>query len=255
MEYFILFIAIVYFTYEIRTIKEYITKKRNNHSYKLGLTILPNWIEIIKKISNDENLSFEKVLNDIKNIKKDLYRKNFTFTIFYNSLSGIEQIWSKYNTDFVNDLEIIGTLFSSDLDDSYPDSNLNNFITINPSYIGFPNVLPDNSLLEEEKIGEIPFDEIIDFFIKLDRNLSDSSMYQIKKFPKELEDQFKKYNIEYDSSASDDRRGLQDEPKKDLFDFKYLKENGIEIYKQRIRYHTFKNPYYSISFDIEFFNN
>jgi len=75
----------------------------------------------------------------------------------------------------------------------------------------------------------------------------------VKKFPDRLQQLFDKYQVKYDPWDYEDY-GCGGDPKKELSKSKWLEEEGIELYQQKMRSHTFKNPYFSITIRLKFFS-
>lgn len=232
-------------------------------SYKIRVNINIEWIEIIKKCFPDLK-DDEQAWNFVENLYKDqnlqlgegLFRKSFSFVEFYDGLSGMNQIWSDYDKTFLYDLEIRGFMFGGPftLYREFPNNNISNQFRIRPDYIGFRSILPDGDLMEEDKISQVPYCEIIYFLKQVYINLNlRSSMYGLKKFPHKLQDQFDKYNVKYENWDFEDY-GCGGDFNDKVIESKWLKENNVEVCEQRMKSHIFTTPYYSIGIQMEFFD-
>ncbi len=205
-------------------------------SFKVRISVDVKWIEIIKWCFPDlkdddqawnfiENLSKEPDLD----FKKDggLFREFFSFLEFCDGLSGMNQIWSEYHKTFRDDLEIRGYIFedSLKLHQRFPENKIGTNFCVRPDYIGFESNLPDGDLMEKDKISQIPFYDIINYFKQVHVN-PDWSKDSANKFPKALQDKLDKHGVQYETWTDD------------------LGLGG----------NRFATPYYSISIDMTFFD-
>lgn len=234
-------------------------------SYKVRVSIDIQWIEIIKKCFSDLK-SNEQAWDFVENLYKDsdlelnkeegLFQKSFSFVEFYDGLSGINRIWSDYHKTFLDDLEIRGDILggSFTLFRKFPENNIGKQFCIRPDYIGFRSILPDGDLMEEDKISQVPYYEIIDFLKQVHINLDfRSPMHGLKKFPHKLQDQFDKYHVKYENWNFEDH-GCGGDFNNKVIESKWLKENNVEISEQYMRSHIFTTPYYSIRIQMEIFD-
>jgi len=231
-------------------------------SYKVRVYINIEWLEIIKNCfpnlkTDEQTRDFVEDLYKDSNLKinktESLFQKSFSFVVFNDGLSGIHQIWSDHHKTFVDDLEVKGDVFSggflSALFNKFPENKIIRQFFISPEFIGFRSDLPDGYMMDEDKISQIPFFDIINFFKKVHKNIDFMlPMYAVKKFPQELQKKIDKYNVKYESYGSDDYFN------KELIESEWAKENNVEIYDQMIDSHLFSTPYYSLSIQIEIFD-
>jgi Ca2+/Na+ antiporter len=240
----------------------------SNSSYRLDITIEPNWNEIINKIAVQDINSINKKIDDIKhdiefNIEDDksLYEKSFIFKYFYDGISKMEQIWSEYDHAFVDDIEIEGNiLFTFNKIGIFNNDKFKNDIIVKgllldhylicPSYIGIED---DGFMLDQNILSTIPYSGIIKFLIELD-NYCDS-MNKIKIFPEKLSIEMEKNGVEYDvlekfnPFAIDKNEVLID------LDSDWKNKNKIQICDEIIDRHIFKTKYYNLFLKIEIFSS
>jgi hypothetical protein len=234
-------------------------------SYKVRVSINIQWIEIIKRCFPDLK-SNDQVWDFVENLYKDsdlelnkeegLLQKSFSFVEFIDGLSGINQIWSDYHKTFLDDLEIRGYIFGDSfaLFRKFPENKIGTQFRIRPDCIGFRSILPDGDLMEEDKISQIPYYDIINFLKQVYMNLDfRSPMYCVKKFPQKLRGQFDKYRVKYEIWDFEDH-GCSGDFNNKLIESKWLKENNMEICEQYMRSHIFTAPYYSIGIQMEIFD-
>jgi hypothetical protein len=239
-------------------------------SYQAGISVNPEWIKVIRWCF-PELKTDEEAWKFVENLQKDtelklnqesgLFQKNFGFVEFYDGVSGLNPIWSDHYKGFTGELEVWGHVFEEGdghekrMWDKFPDNRIRGAMVISPSFIGFRSNLPDGSMGDEDKISQFPYDSLINFFTEIQKNsgtlLGGESM--VKKFPDRLQQLFDKYQVKYDPWDYEDY-GCGGDPKKELSKSKWLEEEGIELYQQRMRSHTFKNPYFSITIRLKFFS-
>ena len=248
---------------DISEIKETLNKK----SFKLNISIVPNWHEIINIIAEQDITQFEKYFKEIKNDielniedDKSLYGKSFNFSYFYNGISKMEQIWSENYHTFVDDIEIQGNIYYSihnlkclSLDKYKFNKIVKNLMIdcyiIRPDYIGIRN---DIFILDNNKLSKIPFWEIIDFLLELDKN-NCYQMRKIKVFPYDLSKLMELNGVNYDVSEIPNPYGTDE--KEVLIDLEsdWVKKNGIQIFNRIIDSHVFKTKYYTLYLKMNIF--
>lgn len=254
-----------------RRVEEVLSLLNENLTYKLVLVISPDWQAVLEKLAKDANRDPEKFINEImrdEELKieegKGLFGKEFRFVCFYDGASGLEQIWSDYHGTFVDDIEVIGHIFEGkwlpwegEGYRKYKDNYISKYLVIKPHFIGFHTILPlIEDVAPDDKLAQMPFQEIISFFIDMYRHLRNTGlwvpMYGIKKFPRKLQEEFDKYKVEYDKSAYEDY-GTDIEFNERIIESEWAKKNGMEIYNQEMLSHRFTTPYYSIRIRMEVF--
>ncbi len=254
----------------IQTVAKYIDDKDGNKpaSYKIDFGITPNWYEIIKHFAKELKISekeFQKEILDNKKLGivegKGLFGKGFRFVYFHDAISGLEQIWSDYDKTFLDEMEIRGAMFASEERDllflernkvpkKFQDCKIFSPILITPSSIGFDTV---GLVGYSEKIQEFPFGKLIGFFKDLYKNIGLwGPMYKIKSFPKELEEEFKKYGVKYEDWDHEDY-GTSVEAKDDLIESEWAKKHGVELYDQKMRTQVFTTPFMTLRITMDFF--
>lgn len=237
-------------------------------SYKLDIILEPNWHEIITKLAKDNNTDAKKFIDEIKkdkklNIEEDkgLFGKRFRFVYFYDRVSHLEQIWSDHHKTFVDEIEIRGKIFESENyvvnwigNKKYKDNNIADTLVITPGYIGFNTVLPYGAVMDDDKLSIFPFREINEFFISLYKNIGWwGPMYKIKKFPKNLAQEFEKNKIKCEDWDPEYYIYGVD-AKEDLIESEWTKKNNIEVCDQKMRSQIFTSPFYTIRLRMEIFD-
>lgn len=239
-------------------------------SYQVGIYVEPEWIKVIqwcfpKLKTNEEAWKFVEGLKKDSELKLDeevgLFQRNFGFVEFYDGISGLNPTWSTHYKGFTDELEVWGHVFKNgegykkNLWDKFPDNRIRRAMVISPSFIGFRSDLPDGDMGDEDKISQFPYYSITNFFADVQKNSGTiwGGELMVKKFPKHIQEIFDKYEIKYDPWDYEDY-GCGVDPKKELAKSKWLEEKGIELYDQKMRSHTFKNPYFTITIRLKFFS-
>ncbi len=235
-------------------------------SYRLRVWIYPDWYEILKHLfpklrdTDEINKFVEEQLKKCSESKNSLVHKNFGFVEFYDGISGVTQIWSEMHKTFVDEMEIRGYIFDYDKwVDEYnkqkeekQEYKITDHFVIRPEFIGFHTILPDGEVLDNCKLATIPYSDIISFFVEArKRDIIGGEMKAVKTFPPKLAKKLKKSGVKYDiENYNYEDYGTGVEFKKD----KVIKfDDGAEFYNQKMKYHSFKTKYYSISIEIEIF--
>jgi hypothetical protein len=244
-------------------------------SYQVEISVEPEWVKVIRwcfpKIKTDEEAwEFVESLQkdpELKLVDKKtaLFKKHFGFVEFYDGVSGLNPVWSTHYKMFTNDLEVRGHVFENgenhkkDIWDKFPDNRIRKTMVISPSFLGFRSDLPNGDMGDDDKISQFPYYSVINFFADVQKNSETiwGGEHMVKKFPEELQQVFDKYQIKYDPWDYEDYGGRV-YPKKELAKLKrkskWLEEKGIELYDQKMRSHTFKNPYFTITIWLKFFS-
>ncbi len=239
-------------------------------SYQANICIEPNWIKIIRLCfpeikSGDEAWKFVEGLYKDRELKlkegEGLFQKNFNFIEFYDSVSGLNPIWSEDYKGFLDEPEIDGKMFHPRGTSRGPNGGklwdaIHRYIRISPFYIGFEAdiPMPDVGVLDKDKFFKFPYYEVTNFFTSVQKNYDafGGGELMVKTFPKKIQELFDKYEIKYDPWYYD---GYGDvEPNKKLVKSKWLEDNGIELYDQKMKSHTFRAQYCSITIRMKFFD-
>ena len=236
-------------------------------SYRARIWIYPDWYEIIKhlfpklKDTGEINKFVEEQLKRCSESKNSLVHKIFGFVEFYDGVSGMTQIWSETHKTFVDEMENRGYIFDYDKwvdeynkhrDKKEEKYKITDHLVIRPEFIGFHTILPDGEVLDDCKLGTIPYGEIISFFIEArKRDIIGGEMKAVKTFPPKLAEELKKNGAEYNiEDYNHEDYGCGGEFKKD----KVMKfDDGAEFYDQKMKYHSFKTKYDSVGIEIEIF--
>lgn len=254
---------------------------RSNYSYRLDVNVEPDWMAILEKIADENQIKLEPY---IKQMKKDLKiidgvglaGKRFSFTSFYNGLTNQELIWSEHLKTFVKDFEIFGRMFEnedhtawytslmSSMDENtikkYEDSPFGEPIKISPWGIGLeivdPHVGGIDVLGPKRIMSAIPFELLGTFFLRVGIETGGTN-WIVKKFPKKIEDELSKENIRYeawvDSPVDHSNNQSLIENKSEVLqtDSNWLKNSAIELFKERTDCHRFIGQYCAVSMSLE----
>jgi hypothetical protein len=235
-------------------------------SYQVDISIEPEWIKIIRwcfpKLKTDDETA-EFMASLWKDPKLEINRETsllcercFGFVEFYDGVSGLNPIWSTYYKGFIKNLEVRGDVLDEgpggiELRERFPDNFIGNGMVISPSVLGFlDNIVPGFEVEDRNKISQFPYESVINFFVDVQKNIGRDLM--VKKFPEKLQQTFDEYQIKYDPWDIEDW-GVGVKPDKNLEKSKWLEEKGIELYRQQMRGHSFKTPYFTIYITLKFF--
>ena len=147
-------------------------KSKELISYKLNISISPQWPEILKWCTQDFNYDVTEEIRKSFDIdyETSLFMHEFRFKSFNDAVSGMQMIWSDHYKTFVNDYEVSGKIFElknwgDDLDKKYDYHKRLCFpIDISPIRIGF--CTHEDWMSEEDTIAQMPFWEVINHFLK-----------------------------------------------------------------------------------------
>jgi hypothetical protein len=251
-------------------IPESSAKAGNALSYRASVYVCPDWFKLIRWCfpnleTDDEVIDFAQKLHDDAELKLDeelgMFQKEFRFVEFYDGVSGLNTIWSNEYKRFLDELEVSGRVFhegvgrTKSLATMFPDNPITRNIVVSPYFIGFRSNLPDGDMGDEDKPSQFPYRAVIDFFTNIQKYSETiwGGNLMVKKFSPYIQDQFDKFQVEYDPWDYEDY-GTGVEGSKELEKSRWLKKNGIELYKQKMRSHTFKTPYFTVTMALRFFS-
>lgn len=189
-------------------------------SYRLDISIEPNWYNLYKKLhSKKSEKEFEKlVAAKAKEAEKDsdstnLWHRRYIFTEYYDSASGLTQRFQRvicpngkqyfYPVEEFGD---IGYVFESDNDlgpDRKPEEDTLSikidessiYHDIFDKHIGGEKVFFD----EENRLFQFPLSDVFNFLFSLGMRFHDTERNMIIKWPEEIEKKFKECGIEYET--------------------------------------------------------
>ncbi len=201
-------------------------------SYQVAISVELEWKKVIRwcfpKLETDEEMwKFVESLQKDSELNLDqeagLFQRSFEFVEFYDSVSGLNPIWSTHRKIFTDDMEVWGYVFKNgekyktNIRDKFPDNRIRRMMVISPSFIGFRSDLPDGSMGDEDKITQFPYYSVINFFADVQQNSGTTwgGELMVKKFPEKLQQLFDKYQIKYDPWDYEDY-GCGGDPKKEL---------------------------------------
>jgi hypothetical protein len=240
-------------------------------SYEIYLILIPHWAKIFEEFSKRCKYSlevFEKVYEDKQlDIKhsKALWRKEFSFRIFNNEISGMKQIWSDHHKTFIDKIVASGDVFD-------PSHQLPDMINLKHEYIS--HEIPTGIECTPEKLSlkggppfhsgslaQIPYGRIQRLLLNLGKYSDGAAGCAIKQFPPGLKREMDENNVQYDNEPwihireNDNAQADKDFDKIDhhLNNEGWLKKEGIQLYQQKINWHAFHTPYYTVSVRFNFF--
>ena len=227
-------------------------------SYRLNVTVLPNWDAILEKLTVDNKISRDDLLDKMK--KSDqinpggwgLCYQGFRFVYFKDNISGMCQIWSDHYRTFVEDMEVEGWIFEKgQMNYDFSDSIHLRWI-FSPESMGIENKYSLDGMGEE--LGKMPFWDIIRFLLELEGGHL-STMYAIKTFPDKLQAKLDETGTKY--PIEDSGLWVLDEFNKEVFTMggnnQWTGKYEVQAYDQIIPFHEFENAYYTVHIRIETF--
>ena len=221
--------------------------------YKLGIDIIPNWNEIFQIQKNDEDKFLKGGNIDPEVLFMGMPREgDFSYIIFHDEFSGLKQIWSNNYKAFVDDTSEQIHFNEGKLRERYGYSLPKGFnkLIITPSQIGYESKYGE-WIDEDRVVSEIPTGLILEKLFELYR-VWGYSMRGILEFPKDLQEEFDRYGVEYETYNTDDE--FLGNPIKGK-ETKVLKKIGFKLSIDYMRSHIFSTKYFSISISIEHFKD
>tara|TARA_B100000745_G_C20117977_1_gene382735 strand:- start:135 stop:1031 length:897 start_codon:yes stop_codon:yes gene_type:complete len=220
--------VVAYLIYRSKNTKQQIMSgnQKQNFSYRLDMSIEPNWNAIYKRLVNpSSDKEYEKLIEKKrKDLDKDdtenLFGRRYYFTEYYDSVSGLTTRFQRvigwngkqyfYPVDEFGDA---GYIFDSDsglsasVDESDEDRETReklsveigeNFIRndIFDKYIGGPKIAFEYE--EENYLFRFPLHEAFNFLFALGQRFHDTEQNTIIKWPDEIEEKLEKCGIEYE---------------------------------------------------------
>ena len=266
-DYIIVFIFAIYIIESIEMIKKrkFMAKGEKPMCYRIRLTVMPKWEKILSIPLNEKDETY-RIINRIYTDPESrlgqwsIFGKEFSYIIFVNELSGLNQIWSHTKNDFVDDMEEVGRVggHAETLKNKYgiKEENLGKTIIISPWCVAYGHNFGMDMMPEKEKIlSEIPYELIIKHLKRLYTAWGDA-MKGILQFPQELQDAFKQYGVKYETWDNEDYGtgiGFTGKPIEKEW-IKYTKKIGFEISHDKMKSHVFSTKHYRISINVQFYN-
>jgi len=243
-------------------------------SYQATIRVEPEWTKIIRHCfpdikTNEEAWEFIKTLTEDLEEELDkencLYHKGFTFIEFYDAVSGLNPIWSVHHKNFVEDAEIWGHVFENSrilgnvFDkkaawNEFSKNKISRLFVASPSFVGFTGEYQSFLMTKNDKLAEFPYYRIIQFLGDLEKNSGWGSDKMIKTFPEDIQKMFSEKEVQYNIEYNWEDYGCGGEPNTGLAESEWLKEKGIELFKQTMKRHVFETPYFSISIKLKSFS-
>ncbi|HAL44606.1 MAG: hypothetical protein A2Y12_18150 [Planctomycetes bacterium GWF2_42_9] len=242
-------------------------------SYRINLVLMPQWEEILKKLASQNNQTPEEFIKEIfsdeklnlnnEDKSKNLFGKFFSFVIFQDEITGMEQIWSDYHKTFVNKITVCGQTFagldtltalSENSNRKYADNLISKPLILKPNLAAFDELYYQQNL-HLHVLSNIPYYDII----RLLKYTTGYHQYAIKRFPDDIKKKLDEENVKYKISTGsfEEHAILVGEnfngKANEYYNNKWGKDRGIELYNQEVEEHIFETQYYSISISIESF--
>jgi len=260
-------------------------KPKRKTSYKIELSLVPNWDLIIEDAAKDNGQNGEEFLKDLTSnlnfeLDKDnsLYWHKFGFVIFQDGVSGMQQIWSNYHKRFVESIHVYGEVFALKnafldvvADKKYEKNRLSNHFRITPTEVEFGTSISLSRRSSTLTLSTMPFWEILQFFKYVGQIDPFHIMRAVTKFPSYLEKKLNEHGIVYkklnDSEIvykpmcygwlpCDDHHECNCmECIDDLNKAERVKELGFSLSDKGVSDHIFEAKYFSIELRFEVFKS
>ncbi len=189
---------------------------KQNFSYKLEITLEPNWNSLYKKLVNPKSEEEWKKLLDKKISKIDnsddsgLWGRRYHFTEYYDSASGLT---NRFQTTFtrnknlfstVDEFGDFGLIFESDRDLSQNSEDRGKLgVEINESSIRnniYDKYVGGRSIPEKEDyLYNFPLHDVFSFLFTLGQRFHEAEENPIIKWPDHIEEKFKQLGIKYET--------------------------------------------------------
>jgi len=241
-------------------------------SYEIHLILIPHWTKILEEFARRRKQNpeiIEKVLEskelDIEQ-RKALCGKNFRFRIFHDEISGMKQIWSDHLKTFVDRIAVNGDVFDpsdklpvlTNLNSEYISQEVPTGIECTPEKLSLEGGL----LFQSCSLAQIPYSRILKLLLSLGKYDNEVAGCAIKQFQPELKREMDENKVQYDNEPwkyiveHDDAQLDEDFNKSDhhINNNRWLKKEGIQLYEQKIDWHAFHSPYYTVSIRFNFFS-
>ncbi len=237
------------------------SSKNKSLSYRAEVLITPKWQSIVRwyfpELSTDEAAgAFVSKIVKKFGVDEDesLYSKRFSFLDFYDGQTGLNMIWSRNYQQFLDNLEVNGSLLAGK--DDGLEEELEKKLSKNDAEeerFMFLTVSPSGIFTESKPISCIPYNDIINLFVKMQQE-DGCAAYHIKKFPKEFQKIFDRDNVSYGPILDVDFKGNEPDMIPQELKSAWCKKVGLEIYRHRVIQHVFETTHYSVAFSLNFFH-
>jgi hypothetical protein len=268
LSFIIVFLFILYVVESIEKINKtrLTVKGEKPMCYRIKLTVSPKWEEILAIPLTDKDQPYRAINRirtdpDARIGEWSIFGKEFSYVVFVDELSGLNQIWSQTRNEFTDDMEEGGRVggHAETLENKYgiKTERLSKVIIISPWCIAFGHdFVGMDMLLEKEQIlSEIPYGLIIKHLKRLYRAWGDA-MKGVLKFPQELQEAFSQYGVKYETWDNEDYGtgiGFTGKPIEKEW-ARYTKKVGFEISHDKMKSHVFSTRHYHISVNIKFYD-
>jgi hypothetical protein len=195
---------------------------KQNFSYKLDITLQPDWYKLYKKVSTPKSeKEWEKELEEKikKSDESDLWQRSYHFTEYYDSASGLttrfQRIFLKNGKQLslpVDEFGDFGYVFEADreleFDKKDKDGNLESLrgklaFEITEDSIRnnvFDKHIGGRSIPEKEDyLFNFPLYEVFNFLFTLGQRFHETEDKPIIKWPDNIEKKFKELGIKYET--------------------------------------------------------
>lgn len=248
-------------------------------SYRLDLTISPDWGELCKFIFPDESvLSQFKV--DLKAFNTEEEKNSnpwkikgegsFSFQEFHDGVSGLTMTWSDSAKRFVSNrgifpFETVGTPFGSfagilgdqDMErrKRYEKSMATHWLFTSATSLSIADD-PVRGMANHKVLSTIPFFwEVVNLLLQIELTRHADPMQAIKTFPPALQAKLDEHQVTYVLEHNFNDYGLplakMDKSDYDLFNnTEWARSEGVQLYSQRLEEHILRTKYYSVGFNL-----
>ena len=238
------------------------------YSYKLEVAVWPEWDKIFGKLSGSNDWWNQLGEDEKKELRarasESISWKEFYFVEFYDSLNGLQMLWSDHRKTFVDDYEIHGSILP---DNTLTAKNLMDAMGIidadggacserrlplscvSASGISFSRHY--NKKVEATYIDfpNTPFRQIKELLIEIAKIDRLSPMRGIKRFPNNLQERLDEQKVTYRPDPPwDDEGGYRADYFGDVYEYDGEKAlpDGLVLFMEQAGHHVFETEYYKL---------
>lgn len=203
-----------YFLRSLRNEKK--LSKKSKFSYKLDITVEPNWYKVYERICNPKSeIEFAKYIEE--KVKKsdsdsDLWGRRYHFTEFYDSVSGLT---SRFQTTFSNNgkryyfatdnFGDFGYIFNSDQKVDFDNGSGRGKFGVEITESSIKNNALDQNIggrsisKREDYLYTFPLDDVFSFLFTLGQRFHEAEGNSVIKWPDHIENKFRELGIKYET--------------------------------------------------------
>jgi hypothetical protein len=237
-------------------------------SYKLELTIHPNWEELTEAAAKQAEMTAEELVQQIRSTAAwergaALCGKTFRFVFFNDAVTGIHQIWSDHHKTFVEEACVSGQF--TEFNKSFltiwtegPRSFLNRSLVFTPSVVGFQSSLPfgleSGDVDHKTAFNEIDMHLFLRLFLEMNRHSEGSHLFAVRQFPERHRKQLETAGAVYETNWWNPDRptgfNANDHPANEK---EWFRKQGLELCMEEARSHLFRMKFYTLAMALEIF--